>query len=152
MYAGLPVTELIIKPGNDEEAKTIPRQGLSIAQFLTSRITLDLAAAAKQRKSVRFKDLIQSDQKSAEVYFKKLESPKLLLALDPEGAQEVERAKNARLETIEGIINPAIFGPKPFLMRKELEDIIEKIRETSPDCPESPGKNGPEISTFLELS
>ncbi len=152
MYAGIPVSELIIKPENDEEAKTIPREGLSIAQFLTSVITLDLAAAAKQRKSVRFKDLIQSDQKSAEAYFKELENPKLLLALDPEGAQEVERAKNAGLETIEGISNPAIFGPKPFLMRKELEDIIEKIRETSPDCPESPGKNGPEISTFLELS
>jgi|GEM_PF-2499392 len=152
MYAAVPGNITSIFPSNEDEAKKIPKKGLVTAEFLASTITRDLAVAAKERKTVRFRDLFESDENTADASFQKLRDPKLLLSGIPLNEEETKRAAAAGLGSLKGADNPAIFGPNPFRIGHELEIIIEAIRKTSPDCPPLPEKDRANIATFLEVS
>jgi len=79
-------------------------------------------------------------------------NPKLLFALPQEEERGGPNAKGAGFKQIEGIQNPAVFGPQPFRLREAIRGATERVRQLYPDCPELPKRDAKEAPTFLEIS
>jgi hypothetical protein len=152
MYASMSGIHTVVLPSTPEEERTIPKEGLVFKEHLQSPVTGRLAECAQESTSVSIGDLLQADVETAKSFFEGLKDPKLLLAFPPEHDGGGPNATGAGLKTIEGIQNPAVFGPKPFKIREAVRRATERVRELYPDCPELPDSDAKEAPTFLEIS